>query len=80
MTFKPISTKKFKKFLKNKGLKLVRIHGDHEVWDYPDDNFSLLRPVTFIGCEKEIPAFHITTNLKTLGISYYDFIKELENQ
>jgi len=58
----------------------VRIHGDHEIWDYPNDNFFLLRPVTFIGCDKEIPALHIMTNLKTLGISYSDFIKEIDHQ
>lgn len=77
MTYKPIPTKKFKKFLKSKGLKHVRNNGDHEIWDYPDKNNTLLRPITIIGCDKEIPAFHITTNLKTLGISYSDFIKEI---
>ncbi|NJK86868.1 MAG: hypothetical protein HC906_13730 [Bacteroidales bacterium] len=47
----------------------VRSKGDHEIWDYPE-NSTLLRPVTFIGCEKEISILHIQTNLRTLGISY----------
>jgi len=76
MSYKPIPTKKFKKYLKYKGLKHLRSEGDHEIWDFPNDN-RLFRPVTFIGCEKEIPALHIKTNLKTLGISYSDFENEI---
>lgn len=76
MTYKPISTKKFKKFLKKKGLKHLRSRGDHEIWDYPNKS-KLLRPITFIGCEKEIPALHINTNLKTLDMTYPEFEKEL---
>lgn len=77
MTYKPIQTKKFKRFLKKKGLKHIRDHGDHEIWDFQNNNTKLLRPITFIGCDKEIPALHINTNLKTLGISYIDFLKEI---
>jgi len=73
MTYKPIPTKKFKKFLKKLGLRHLRDNGDHEIWDYPDGS-SLLRPVTIIGCEKEIPAFHIDTNLKTLNMTYEEFL------
>jgi hypothetical protein len=76
MSYKPIQTKKFKKFLKNRGLVYIRNHGDHEIWDYLD-NSILLKPVTFIGCDKEIPAFHIRTNLKTLNIKYSEFEKEI---
>lgn len=68
---KPIQTKKFKKFLKSEGLVLKRTKGDHEIWD--KENGSLSRPVTFIGCEKEIPMFHIQTNLRTMNISGKDF-------
>ena len=77
MTFKPIPTKKFKKFLRKKGLKRLRYHGDHEIWDYPKDS-NLLRPITFIGCDKDIPALHIETNLKTLDMTYKEFIKDLD--
>jgi hypothetical protein len=75
MGFKPIPTKKFKKYLKSKGLKHLRDKGDHEIWDNPDE--PLIRPVTFIGCDKEIPSLHIKTNLETLGISYDEFEKEI---
>jgi len=75
MSFKPVPTKKFKKFLKEKGLVCIRTSGDHEYWDRPDD--SLPRPITIIGCDKEIPAFHIKTNLKNLGIDYSDFEEEI---
>ncbi|MBN2350351.1 MAG: hypothetical protein JXJ22_16045 [Bacteroidales bacterium] len=76
MTYKPVPTKKFKKFLRKKGLRHQRTHGDHEIWDYPG-NSPLLRPVTFIGCEKEIPALHIQTNLKTMDMDYAEFVKEI---
>ena len=76
MSFKPVQTRKFKQFLKNKGLKHLRSEGDHELWDYPDGK-KLLRPITFIGCDKEIPAFHIRTNLVTLDMTYAEFEKEL---
>ena len=75
MSHKPIKIKKFKKYLKNKGLIYIRTEGDHEIWDYPDD--TLLRPIVFIGCDKEIPAFHIRKNMLTLGISYSEFLKEI---
>ncbi len=78
MTFKPIPTKKFKKFLSKKGLVYIRTKGDHEIWDFPF-NSALLRPVIFIGCEKEIPSLHIKTNLKTLDITFNDFLDELNN-
>jgi predicted RNA binding protein YcfA (HicA-like mRNA interferase family) len=77
MTFKPVPTKKFKKVLKKLGLKHIRDHGDHEIWDYPEDG-KLLRPVTIIGCDKTIPALHIQTNLKTLGLSYKEFQDKLD--
>ena len=78
MTYKPVPTKKFRKFLRERGLRHIRSHGDHEIWDYPN-NSKLLRPITFIGCEKEIPSFHIRTNLKTLDVSYDEFIKEIND-
>lgn len=76
MSFKPIPTKIWKRFLISRGLVHIRSKGDHEIWDYPK-NSHLLRPVTFIGCDKEIPSKHIQTNLRTLGISNKDFLKEI---
>jgi predicted RNA binding protein YcfA (HicA-like mRNA interferase family) len=78
MSHKPVSTKKFKKYLKSLGLEYKRTHGDHEIWDYPDAS-TLLRPVTFIGCEKEVPAFHIKKNLETLNIDHLEFDKMIQD-
>ena len=77
MGFKPVPTKKFKKYLKNLGLVCVRKSGDHEIWDFQKDS-PLLRPLTIIGCEKDIPALHIKTNLQTLGVDQNDFEKEIK--
>lgn len=74
---RPVPVAKFKKFLKSHNIEFQRTKGDHEIWDCKDD--SLLRPVTFIGKEKEVPILHIKTNLKTLGISIKDFEQEIQN-
>ena len=76
MGFKPLPTAKWKKWLKYRGLVYKRTEASHEIWDYPDD--SLLRPITFRGAKKEIPGFHINTNLQTLGIDYKTFQKEIK--
>lgn len=76
MGFKPVDTRKFKKWLLSKGLKHIRTEASHEIWDYPND--SLLQPVVFRGSKKEIPPLHIKTNLRTLGIDDATFRKEIE--
>ncbi len=76
MELKPITTIKWKKWLKSLGLKYKRTEGSHEIWDYPDD--SLLRPVVFRGNKKEIPGVHILTNLQTLDIDYKEFQKQIQ--
>ncbi len=76
MGFKPVQTKKFRKWLKRRGLVYKRTTASHEIWDYPDD--SLWRPVTFRGAKNEIPGTHIHTNLQTLGITYAEFEKEIK--
>ena len=75
MGYKPISTDKWKKWLKYRGLVYKRTEASHEIWDYPDGNI-LLRPVVFRGAKKEVP---IHTNLVTLGIDYKTFQKEIQN-
>lgn len=76
MGYKPIPTTKWKKWLKKRGLVYKRTEASHEVWDYPDD--SLPRPIIFRGAKKEIPAFHIHTNLSTLGVDYDTSKKEMQ--
>ena len=57
------------------GLVHKRTKGDHEIWDKPDD--SLLRPVVFKAAEKEVPIFHIKTNLRTIGLTNQEFEKKM---
>jgi len=66
----------FRKFLKEQGLKKTGGKGDHEKWSKND----LSRPVILQVKNKNIPAFHIRTNLKTLGISVKDFLNWKNNQ
>lgn len=75
MGYKPISTKVWERWLISRGLVRIRIKASHHIWDYPDK--SLLRPVVFQGELKEIPGFHIDKCLKTLGVSYAVFMKEI---
>ena len=78
MGFKPIPTKKFKKFLKKQGCIYIRTEASHEIWDKKDD--SLLRPITFWGHKKEVPGLHIHTSLQTLGITYKEFMKIIKKK
>ena len=67
----PIKTRTFRKFLKKQNCKFVRIKGDHEIWRKQ----NLIRDIVFVTNEKEVPPFHIKTNLKTLNISVEEFLK-----
>jgi hypothetical protein len=76
MGLKPIPADKWRKWLRSRGLEYKRTAASHEIWDYPDD--SLLRPVVFRTTKKEIPGFHIHTNLQTLNIDSKTFLKEIQ--
>ena len=77
MGFKPIPLAKWKKWLKLHGLVYMRTEASHEIWDRPDD--ALHRPIVFRSAKKEIPGFHVHTNLQTLGVDYKTFLKEIQN-
>ena len=72
---RPIPTKCWEKYLKNIDCEFVRIKASHHHWKCP----KCIRPITFWGDEKEIPAFHIKTCLFTLGIDRKDFLKWVGN-
>ena len=72
-----IPLKKWKKFLTVEGLICKRIESSHEIWDKPDD--SLPRPIVVDSKHKEVPMLHISTGLRTLGISRKDFLKKIQN-
>jgi hypothetical protein len=74
MSSKPIKRKVWVDWLKSRGFKHIRTEASHEIWDNPVE--PLNRPIVFRTVGKEIPAFHIDTCLKTIGVAYKDFIKE----
>ncbi|MBU0978818.1 MAG: type II toxin-antitoxin system HicA family toxin [Patescibacteria group bacterium] len=72
---KPIPRKRFELFLKMIGCKYKRTKGDHIMFNRK----GLLRSVV-ITIDKEVPAFIIRTNLRTLGLStdeYIELIKQI---
>lgn len=73
MGVKSIPLKKFVKFLKSIGLQQIRTNSSHHLYDYPEAEKKLLRPVTVDTNYKDVPITHVHTNLKTLGISKKDF-------
>lgn len=70
---RPVSFKKFEKFLLSIGCKHVRIRGDHYIYDRP----GLKRPV-IVPYGKEVAPFIIRNNLRTLGMSVKEYSKTLE--
>ena len=72
-SLKPISWKKFEKFVLYVGCKFERKRGDHRVYNRDD----LKRPVIFPE-DQEIPVFIIRNNLRTLGIGHNEYLAILE--
>lgn len=79
MSFKPISRKRFVKYLESLGLVLIRTKASHELYDYVEPEKKLLRPVTVITNYNEIPGTHVHTNLKTLGISQKEYDAKIKD-
>ena len=72
---KTIKTSLFIKFLEKNGLKLIRQKGDHLIYSRKD----LPRPVVIQSKFKEQSILVIKNNLKVPGISYKDFIEQIDN-
>ena len=70
---RPISWKKFEKFVLYVGCHYERKSGDHRIYGRGD----LKRPVVFPE-DKKIPVFIIRNNLRTLGISHNEYLSILE--
>ena len=70
----PVKRKVFEKFLRYIGCTHTRTKGDHLIYTRED----LKRPVV-ITKDKEIPVFHIRTNLRTLGIDKDEFLEILRS-
>lgn len=66
---KQYKTKCFIKFLETLGCVEKRTKGSHTAFSCP----KCLRSVTIRKADKEIPEFHIRTNLRTLNINFDSF-------
>jgi len=80
MPHKPVPYKVWVSWLKSKGLvKITHLckKGSHEAWNYPKGKKQLQRPIIFRQTKQEIPADHIATCIRTLGISKSKFYKEV---
>ncbi len=69
---RPISWKKFEKFILFVGCRYERKRGDHRIYGRSD----LKRPIVFPE-DKEIPVFVIRNNLRVLGISNEEYLRIL---
>lgn len=79
MGHRPIPKNIWIAWLRFRGLELLRTKGDHQSWNYPEKHRKLLRPITFSSNRKEVAAFHVSTCLRTMGVDYDEFIKEIKN-
>ncbi|WP_304064336.1 hypothetical protein [Pedobacter glucosidilyticus] len=68
---RPIKTKCWIKFLEFKNCKYISTEASHDKWKCP----GCLRSIIHRQKDKEIPAFHINSNLITMGISKDEFLE-----
>ena len=73
-SIKNIKLKTFRKFLLSHGCKIIRMKGVHEIWSHKDAT----RPITLQSHIDPVPAFIILNNLKTLGVTKVEFLKEID--
>ncbi|GHB44368.1 hypothetical protein GCM10008106_26780 [Mongoliitalea lutea] len=71
---KQIKTVCWRKFLESKGCLYNRTKSSHEHWKCP----NCFRTITFHGHHKEVPEFHIKTNLMTMDVTFEEFLKWVE--
>ena len=69
-SFRPIPTKCWVEFLKSRNCIPNSINSSHHKWKCP----GCFQSIIFWGNEKEIPFAHISTNLKTMGVSKAEFL------
>ena len=71
--FRPLPLKCWESFLKLKGFKYERTKGSHFIWIKKG-----CRSIPVWGNEKEIPAMHLKTSCRTIGITLDDLYKWAE--
>lgn len=74
MAFKAIKVSCWEKFLQLNKCRFNRTKASHDIWKCP----GCIKPIVFRGAKKEIPAFHIHTNLKTMRVDAADFYSWVE--
>tara|TARA_R110000850_G_scaffold94576_4_gene199299 strand:+ start:2201 stop:2443 length:243 start_codon:yes stop_codon:yes gene_type:complete len=72
--FRPTKVKCFEKFLESRDCNYKSTEASHDKWRCPD----CIRSIIFRGAEKDIPAFHIHTLLKTMGVSKEEFYEWID--
>ncbi len=65
--YRPLQTKCWEKFLTYKGYEYQRTKGSHDQWTKNGH-----RTIPVWGDEKQIPAMHLHTSCKTIGITLSD--------
>lgn len=70
-----VSLKEFRAFLKHHGLNKHGINSGHEYWS----KTVLTRPVTFQTHIDPIPAFIVSNNLRTMGLTSADLREFFES-
>lgn len=75
MTFKPVKTSCFIKYLEHKGCKHIRTKASHFHYKCP----KCFRTITIRESYKEVPGFHISSNCKTLGVNMNEVYKWIED-
>ncbi len=70
----PLPTKCWEAFLHEKGYQNVRTKGSHDQWTKKNS-----RTIAVWGNEKEIPALHLKTSCKTIGIELSDVYEWAKN-
>ena len=68
---RPVQVKCWERFLESKGCKYKSTEASHDKWRCP----GCTRSIIHRSKDKDIPAFHINTNLKSMNISKDDFWK-----
>ena len=71
---RPVKTKYWLKFLKFKNCHHVRTKASHHQYKCP----KCKRPIVHRESYKEIPAMHLRTNLKTMGLTLEYLYKWIE--
>lgn len=62
--FRPLDTKCWENYLSSIGYAYSRTNGSHDIWTKPK-----YRSIPVWGNEKQIPALHLKTSCKTIGIT-----------